>query len=347
MKNMSISRGQAIIMLTLFGVLFCVLNTDYSSMGKMLADTAVTVIILSVMAIPLVILAGKCSGTVPMICSERLGIFGKAADVVFFIYFTCAAGDVLSRYGEFACERYFREAVPVICTAMLGAICIYISHTGAETVCRMSTVLLIMLVLTSAVFVFGGADDIADFDYSTVTAERLSLTDGFGGLFPLGAAGTAVLCILCGGLGKKTRCGLYAGLAAMLTAAVLITGAVWTTLEGYVFSSEYPLTDSVIYASRGATFRNDGLFFSLWTVIAAAVISLLCACAGHSFKCVFNKIRYEGIISGTAAVILAIISIYTEIPVCRMIYAVPVLPVFLVSVIPLILLFAVKGKENR
>ena len=83
MKNMSISRGQAIIMLTLFGVLFCVLNTDYSSMGKMLADTAVTVIILSVMAIPLVILAGKCSGTVPMICSERLGIFGKAADVVF------------------------------------------------------------------------------------------------------------------------------------------------------------------------------------------------------------------------------------------------------------------------
>ncbi|MCI7767343.1 MAG: spore germination protein [Oscillospiraceae bacterium] len=346
MKTDYIGRGQAAVSLALFGVLFCVLNREWISVGIGLADTAVSALILAAAVIPLACLSGKYEGSVPKLCTERLGYFGRVINILFLVYFIAASGAVLGEYGRFVSERYFPGAGSAVCIIMLGLICIYISHTGAETVCRMSTVLLFMLALTSAVFLFGAWKDICGFDFSSVSAPKLSLSRGFRGLFPMGAAGCACLCVMSGGLEKRTRCGAYGGIAAMFGAAAAITAAVWFTLGDYVHSSEYPLTDSVIYAAREGTFRNDGLFFSLWTVIAAAVISLLAACGGHSLKCAVPKIKSEGIISGVGAVLCALWGTCSEISLCRTLFENPLPPLILISAVPLILLIIGKGKSR-
>lgn len=346
MKMSYIGRGQAAVMLTLFGVLFCVLNGVWENLGAMLADSVVSALILAVMLIPLAVLSVGREGSVPELCAESLGFFGRVINILFFVYFAAAAAEILGKYGRFVSERYFTEASLAVCVIMLGAVCIYIAFTGTETVCRMSTVLLFMLALTSAVFLFGAWREIVSFDYSSVSAPKLSLSRGFGGLFPMGAAGCVCLCVMSGGLGRRTRCGAYGGLAAMLLAAVLITAAVWISLGEYVHTSEYPLTDSVIYAARGGTFRNDGLFFSLWTVMSAAVISLLCSCGGHSLKWAVPAVKGEGMISGIAAVIFALSGIYFEFPFCGMIFRSPVSAVVLTFAVPLIILIFGKGKSR-
>lgn len=346
MKTEYIGRGQAAVMLALFGVLFGVLNREWISVGVGLADTAVSALILAAAVIPLAVLSGKYEGSVPKLCAERLGFLGRVINILFLVYFIAASGTVLGEYGKFVSERYFPEAGSAVCIIMLGLVCIYISHTGAETVCRMSTVLLFMLVLTSAVFLFGAWRDICGFDFSSVTVPKLSLSRGFGGIFPMGAAGCACLCVMNWGLGNRTRCGAYGGIAAMLAAASGITAAVWFTLGDYVHSSEYPLTDSIIYAAREGTFRNDGLFFSLWTVIAAAVISLLAACGGHALKCAVPKIKWEGIISGLGAVLCALWGMYSEVSFCKILFENPVPSLILIFAVPIILLIFGKGKSR-
>lgn len=346
MKLSFIGKGQAAVMLTVFGVIFCVLNRAYTDMGTSLADTVVSVMILAVLLIPLAILATGSEQSVPSLAAERLGLFGKIIDILFFVYFIAAAGDILRRYSEFVSERYFPEASAAVCIIMLGAVCIYIAHTGVETVCRMSTVLIFMLALLSVVFIIGSYKDILSFDYSSVTMPKLSVERGFNGLFPIGAAGCVCLCVMCGGMGKSTRCGAYGGIAAMLISTVLITAAVFVTLGGYTAVSEYPLADSVIYASRGGTFRNDGLFFSIWTVMCSAVISLLAACGGHSLRAAVPKIKAEGIIGGGAAVVCALAEIFTGVSFCETIAGSPVPPMILISAVPLIIMIFGKGKKR-
>lgn len=346
MKLSFIGKGQAAVMLTVFGVIYCVLNRAYTDMGTALGDIAVSVMLLAVMLIPLAVLAGTGEKSVPQLAADRLGIFGKFIDILFFIYFTAAAGNILKSYSQFVSERYFTEAGAAVCVIMLGAVCVYIAHTGVETVCRMSTVLVFMLALLSVIFVIGSYRDILSFDYGSVTAPKLSVERGFKGLFPVGAAGCVCLGVMCGGMGKHTRCGAYGGCAAMLGASALITAAVFVTLGGYTAVSEYPLADSVIYASRGGTFRNDGLFFSIWTVMCSAVISLLAACGGHSLRAAVPKIRAEGLIGGGAAVLCALAEIFTGVSFCKTVAGSPLPPIILISAVPLIIMIFGKGKRK-
>ena len=346
MKLGYIGRGQTAVMLTLFGVIFCVLNTSLSDMGTSLADISVSVMLLAVMLIPLAILSISGEKSVPELCSQNLGFIGRVVNILFFIYFITAAANILKRFSEFVSERYLPEANAAVCIIMLGAVCIYIAHTGVETVCRMSTVLLFMLCALSVIFLLGAWKDILAFDCNSVTFPKLSLQRGLGGLFPIGAAGCTCLCVMCGGMGRRTRGGAYVGIAAMLAAAALITAAVYMTLGGYISVSEYPLADSVIYAARERTFRNDGLFFSLWTVMCAAVISLLCACGGHSIKQAIPIIKGEGLIGGITAVICALTEMYFGITFCKMIYENPLPPIILTAAVPLILLMFKKGKSR-
>ncbi|MGN0637639.1 MAG: GerAB/ArcD/ProY family transporter [Huintestinicola sp.] len=346
MKIGYIGRGQTAVMLTLFGVIFCVLNTTLPDMGTSLADISVSVMIMAVMLIPLAVLSAKGEKSVPELCTVRLGSIGRVINILFFIYFITAAAHILKRYSEFVSERYFPEADQAVCIIMLGAVCVYIAHTGVETVCRMSTVLLFMLCVLSVIFLLGAWKDILSFDRTDVTVPKLSLQRGLGGLFPIGAAGCTCLCVMCGGMGKRTRSGAYGGIAAMLAVSVLITAAVYMTLGGYITVSEYPLADSAVYAARGGTFRNDGLFFSLWTVMCAAVISLLCACGGHSLKQAAPAVKLEGLISGTAAVICALSEMYFGLAFCQMIYEAPLPPLILTAAVPLILLIFGKGKRR-
>lgn len=346
MKMTYIGRGQTAVMLTLFGVIFCVLNTSLNDIGTSLADISVSVMLLAVMLIPLAILSMSGEKSVPELCTQNLGFMGRVINILFFIYFITAAANILKRFSEFVSERYFPEANTAVCILMLGAVCIYIAHTGAETVCRMSTVLLFMLCALSVIFLLGAWKDILAFDCTSVTVPNLSLERGFSGLFPIGAAGCTCLCVMCGGMGKRTRSAAYGGIAAMLAAAALITSAEYMTLVGYVNVSEYPLADSVIYAARERTFRNDGLFFSLWTVMSAAVISLLCACGGHSLRQAIPAVKIEGLVSGITAVICALSELYFNLTFCKMIYENPLPPLILIAAVPLILLMFKKGKSR-
>ena len=201
----------------------------------------------------------------------------------------------------------------------------------------MSTVLIFMLILTGAAYVISGFGDIISYDYAKIVPETISLSGGLEGIFPVAAAGAAALCILSGGLGKRTRAGVFGGAAAMLIALSLVIIGVWAVLDDFVFASDYPMADAVIYASRQMSFRPDGAFFMLWTIIAAAVSSLMCACAGHSLTAAVPKFRWWGILTAALALIgaeaelwgISVGSIYRS-PVCAFI---------LVGAIPLALIF--------
>jgi len=231
-----------------------------------------------------------------------------------------------------------------VCAVFLGLICGYISHTGAETVSRMSTVLIFMLILTGAAYVISGFGDIISYDYAKIVPETISLSGGLEGIFPVAAAGAAALCILSGGLGERTRAGVFGGAAAMLIALSLVIIGVWAVLDDFVFASDYPMADAVIYASRQMSFRPDGAFFMLWTIIAAAVSSLMCACAGHSLTAAVPKFRWWGILTAALALIgaeaelwgISVGSIYRS-PVCAFI---------LVGAIPLALIFTPEKRRK-
>ena len=104
------------------------------------------------------------------------------------------------------------------------------------------------------------------------------------------------------------------------------------------------MADAVIYASRQMSFRPDGAFFMLWTIIAAAVSSLMCACAGHSLTAAVPKFRWWGILTAALALIgaeaelwgISVGSIYRS-PVCAFI---------LVGAIPLALIFIPKKRRK-
>lgn len=330
-----IGRGQTAVMLSLFGVLYCVLAAAYKPIEQMLADTVSSVILLGIMLIPLAVLTAGGSGSVTERCVSDLGFFGRIINAVYFIYFAAAASEILRRYGIYASERYFSEGGAAVCIVLIGAVCAYISQTGAETVCRMSTVLMALLLLTSAVFALGAAKSVDGTVLGSGRLSPISLSGGFGEFFSFGAAGCACLCVMCKGLGKRTRGGAYGGAAAMLGAAAIIIFAVSVTVGDYITAAEYPLTDAVIYASRQSTFRNDGMFFTLWTVICTAAVSLLCACGGNALRCTIPAVKGEGALSAAAAVICAFTGVMAKVNIGAPIFNSPWLAVILTAAVPL------------
>ncbi len=340
-----IDSSQIIIILAAFGVLCCVSYGGFGTLGGMLADTVASAVILALLAVPVVLLANKEQGSVPEIIAAGNSMLGKAAAVLYGIYFIAAASDFIRRYGEFVSERYFTEASAEVCIVLLGLVCVYISWAGAETVCRMSTVMLFLAAATSAAFVIFGREE---FSMPEFRPESISLADGAeSGIFIYGAAAVASMCMLCSGAGKRTRKGVYCGLAAfMLVTAVLVFTA-FSVLGDFSLISEYPVTDMVIYASGKLSFRPDGIYFTLWTIIAAGVISLLSACAGQALKVVFTRVRGEGIITGAAVTAAGLICALTDSKVCTALCSYPS-AVILIAVIPLLTLaVSGKGKTDR
>lgn len=346
-RSKFIDSGQIIVMTVIFGILYCVSRGAFDDCGAMLANYVVSALIIAVLAIPLTMLTYRAEGNVPSLIADKSVFAGKISAVLYLVYFLSAAADFLRAYAVFVSERYFHEAGTVVCIILAGIVCVYISWAGIETVCRMSTVMLFMLVLASAVFAAFAFDD---FSCPGITARKISLTrDGFGGIFPYAAAAAVSMCIVCGGAGRRTRAGIYVGAAALLAASSAVTAAVFAVLGDFTGISEYPMPDAVIYAARNVSFRPDGMFFALWTLIAAAAVSLLCACGGASLKIIFPKIKGEGIYSSAAAVIIAIVCALTGSRICAAIYGFPAVPVILLGVIPLItlLIYRKNGTAKR
>lgn len=344
-----IGSGQITVMITIFAVLYCVSQAVYADCGAMLANTAASAVILAVLAIPLSVLTCRREGSVPEMISEKSRSAGKIAAALYLIYFLAAAADILLSFAVFVSERYFQGAGPLVCVMLLGLVCVYISWAGSQAVCRMSTVILYLLIFTSAVF---AAFALNDFSLPEIRLHTISFSyESVKGIFPSLAAVTASMCVICGGAGRRTRKGIYGGIAAGLAASAAITAAVFSVLGDFTVISEYPILDSVIYASREVSFRPDGLFFSLWTMIAAAAVSLLCACGGEALKTIIPSIRCEGIYTAGAAVVVAVICVFAGNGAVAAVYKHPASPMILLALIPLAVLITSgrspeRGKEN-
>lgn len=341
--NRYIGAGQAAVIMAAAGILGLTV-TDFTAPGTMLSNAVSAIVLTAVLLIPLAILIKDGSGSVPQLAVMRTGLIGRVISVLYSIFFISAASDIIARYSVFVSERYY-EASAAVCAVLLGVICVYISHTGAETVCRMSTVLIFMLAVTGAAYAINGFGDILSYDYTKIVPEEISPAGSISGIFPFAAAGAAAICVLCGGLGSRTRAAAFGGAAAMLAAVSLVIVGVWAVLDDFTTVSDYPMADAVIYSFREMSFRTDGVFFMLWTVIAAAVSSLMCACAGHSLKAAVPKFRWWGVLTAAAALIGAQAELW-GINVGS-IYRSPICAVILVGIIPLVLLLLPQVKERK
>lgn len=347
MEKKYVGAGQTAVMLSLFGVLYCVCFGSFTDVGAMLVNSVASVLAAGVLVIPLVILSLKEDGSLFERAARVKSVFRVIA-LPYAVYFICAGADFLKKYSYFVSERYFTEGGVILTAVLMGAVCLYISHAGAETVCRMSTVLLFMTAVTSVFYLWAGYRDIAEFDLGSIVPEKISVSDNcFNGLFSAAAAGSMCISVLCGGMGKNTRKGAYLGLVAMLIASAAVIFAAGTVMSDYINVSEYPAADAVIYVSRRMSFRPDGIFFALWTVSAAAVISLLGACSGHCVKTVFPKIKGEGLVSAAAVTAAAAAGVYFNSDICGVLYSQPWVNAVLLFAVPLVMLIICKtGKKT-
>lgn len=346
MKLKYIDSGQMVVLMALFSVLYCIYGAEYINAEEMLINTVVSVIILAVLAIPLCILSHKREQGINEIAAERWGWLGRIISLLYVLYFITAAVDIIKDCAGFVSERFYYDASPIVCMLLIGVVCAYISYCRAETVCRMSTVLMFMLIITFAVLGISAWDDYTLLDDTQIRGMRIELSyKSFGGIFPYAAAGITSLCVLCSGAGKRTRKGIYLGLAAILTAAVIMIFTVYSVIGDFTQASDYPFLDTVIYSVRKSSFRIDGLFLSVWIIMSAAVISLLLSCGGAALKTAVPAVRCEGIITAAIALALSIIEEITDVQLCSWLYSFPPVPIVLIGVLPLILLFSVKKRR--
>lgn len=341
-NNKYIAPSQAIILTAAFGIFYVLCGGELSSAGTALSNAVSSAVLMGLLLVPLALLMRNGGDNVPVIAADRLGIFGRVLCLLYTVYFISAASVFLTQYGVFVSERYLRELSPVVSVIMLGAVCGYISHTGIETVCRMSTVILFMLTVTGIAFIINGLPDIISCEFENIIPERISVS--FEGIFPVCAAAVCALCVMCGGLGKNTRKAAFGGAAAILAASALAVTGVFAVLGHYAYASEYPLADAVIYAFREMSFRPDGVFFMLWTIIAAGMISLMCGCGGRALNAAFPRLKGGGIIAAAAALICSAFSLYGFDT--GVIYRSPLWAVGISGVIPLILVF-IPGKRRH
>ncbi len=337
MSKKFIGAGQTVVLTAAFGIFYALCMADFSSPGKMLSNAVSAAALIGLALVPLAVLASRKNGSVPELLAKKTGIPGRILCLLYVVYFISAASDFLAMYSDFVSERYLREFSPVVPVIMLGIVCVYISRTGIETVCRMSTVIIFMLCVTGIAFAVNGFSDIISYDYEKIIPERLSLSSAVSGLFPVGAAAASALCVMCGGLGKNTRKAAFGGAAALLLAASAVIAAVFAVLDGYADISEYPAADAVIYSFRNMSFRPDGIFFILWTVICAAVVSLMCGCAARALGAAVPRLRESGIITAAAALICAVCAVYGADT--GIIYRTPLCAAAVLGVIPIILVF--------
>ncbi len=323
---------QLIVLTALFGTMFYLCSGRFESSGTMLAQLTVSVLTAAIGAIPLAIFSVRSKRGVSQALTAKNWLLGKSAAFLYLIYFLCAASELLKDYSIFTSERYISGYPAVVCVILAGIVCAYISWTGTEAVCRMSSVLALLFVLTAAVFV---CLCLPDLNVPEISAEAMTLAGLSGqGVTAYIFAAMITMCFLCKKAGSRTVKGIYIGLAVLLIICAALILGVFSVLGDFTPMTEYPVTDTVIYSSRRLTMRCDGLFYSVWTVGAAAVISLLCSCGADALKELIPKTKGSGLITAGTAAAIAAVSILTDINLCGIIFASPISWIVLLVLFP-------------
>ncbi|MCM1578974.1 MAG: hypothetical protein NC078_09270, partial [Ruminococcus sp.] len=301
----------------------------------------------AIAAIPLCVFSAKNPGSD---LGERIGeksvVLRIICGILLAVYFLSGGAHVMGRFGEFANERIFPEGNIYVCITLVGLVCIYAAHTGTQAVSRMTTLIFALFILCLVMLAAGGAGDFS-FDIKAVPGV-ISFGDVFSnsemtGIFPIFAAAAITSSMLCKNAGKGLRRGLYGGLAALLAVSVLLFSMVWSLLGDFTLMSEYPALDAAIYCGRHFFFSFHGLFYALWIIAAAALLSMLTACGGQALRMIFPKLRYSGAIAAAAAAAAAIVETVMGHFTVR-IFNSPVFAVILLAALPMI---AMKKAETR
>ncbi len=335
-----ISPGQMIILFGAAGALYAGICGVYGSLPHMLTNAVLSAIITAAAAIPLCIFSAKNPDTDP---GERIAEKSVALRTIcgisLAVYFLSGAAHILGKFGEFASERIFPEGNIYLCITLVGLVCIYAAHTGTQAISRMTTLIFALFLLGLIMLLIGGREDFS-LSQVSLAPQPISFGDVLGngemtGLMPIFAAGAITASMLCKNAGKGLRCGLYGGLAAMLAVSAGLITMVWALLGDFTPMTEYPALDAAVYCGRRFTFSFHGLFYALWIIAAAALLSLLMACAGQAFVWVFPKMKYSGAIAAAVALVIALTEALTA-PVAGRIFNDPVFAAVLLVALPLI-----------
>lgn len=330
-------------MTVIFGLIYCNIAAVYTNSSSMLADIISSSLAAAVLSVPPVLLANKTDNSVYNTAADRSKVLGTAFSAIYLIYYLSALVYLIRVFAEFVSSRYLHGTSPLVCAVLSGIVCTYISWTGTEAVCRMSTVIAFLFALTSILFLFFAADDIVT---TGLSASEIGLDNiSKNGIFPYISAAIICLCSACKGSGKMTKKGVYFGISALLIISSAIVILISLVLGDYIYLSDYPSVDAVIYASRELSFRPDGLYFSFGTVILLAAAGFICSCCGGTLKCIIPNVKSEGLYTGAAVTIIASVEILFNINVCEYIFKQQLLIIALISVFPLIaLLMSSSGK---
>ncbi|MDE7293590.1 MAG: hypothetical protein K2N72_04110 [Oscillospiraceae bacterium] len=335
-----ISPGQMIILFGAAGALYAGICGIYDELPQMLTNAVLSAIITAAAAIPLCIFSAKEPDTdLGEGVAERSVALRIISGILLVVYFLSGAAHILGKFGEFANERIFPEGNIYICITLVGLVCIYAAHTGAQAISRMTTLIFALFILGLIMLLIGGRGDFS-LSQASLAPKAISFGDVLGngemtGILPIFAAGAITASMLCKNAGKGLRCGLYGGLAAMLAVSTGIITIVWALLGDFTPMTEYPALDAAVYCGRRFTFSFHGLFYALWIIAAAALLSMLMACAGQALVWIFPKIRYSGAIAAAAALAIALIEALTA-SVAGRIFNNPVFAAVLLVVLPLI-----------
>ncbi len=337
MKNKSryISAGQTAVMISAFALTFLT-TAAFDDCGAALSDALSAVLLTALLAVPVAAVTSRYKGSITDIIGKFAGRSSAViAAVLYILYFIPCAAHLIRVHSIFAAERYFDGVRPYVCIILTGLVCIYISGTGVETVCRMSTMLLGLTVLTLGAFALFSADDISMPQITPYPLKPIPADISSAGLFPFLAAAVTSMCIVSGGAEERTRKGIYTGIAAVLAGVCAVILLIFAVLGDFAPLSSFPLSDAVIYASRDMPFRPDGLLFTLSVLSSLCAASLLCACAGKALGTIFPRLKGAGVYTSAAAVIFSAVCEVTHISAAEEIFSSIIYPVVLLGLVPL------------
>lgn len=343
-----ISTGQIVILFAALALWYAASGAKYSNGGKMLAEAVLAALITALLSIPLCILGGRSHENVPEAIVRRFGTMGKLLSAVYFTYFLSVSSEILRLTGSFAAKEMFTHTEAVICIILLGLACSYIAHTGTAAICRMTAVILFLMIVGAAILGITGMGNIHSIDTASLTPQRISVSLlTHESIFPLMTAAAALMCILISGAGRSTGRGILIGIAVSLCVTAIMTAAVYLILGAYVSVTPYPAAELVKYISGTRAFKPYGVYNSLWIIIAAAASGIFSAGGGECLRAIFPSFRQSELLTALIAAAAAAISEYGGFHITEQIYKSLPLSSALVLIPPLVLLISEKGRVKK
>lgn len=335
-----ISTGQIVILFAALALWYAASGAEYTQGGKMLAEGVTAALVTALLSIPICILGGRSHENVPEALSNRFGTMGKLLSAVYFVYFLAVSSEILRLTGIFAAKEMFTHTEAVICIILLGLACCYIAHTGTAAICRMTAVILFLMIVGAAILGISSMGNIHSIDTTAITLQSVTLrllTPE--SILPQMTAAAALMSILISGAGRSTGKGILIGIAVSLCVTAIMTAAVYLILGTYVSEKAYPAVELVKYISGTKAFKPYGIYNSLWIIIAAAASGIFSAGGGECLRAVFPTFRQSELLTALIAAAAAAISEYGDLHITEQIYKSLPLSSSLVLIPPLLLLF--------